>query len=125
MRSSAALARVGDRELWVGDDDLVFVGTAGGYLDGSALRRRSGTALERAGLRQLRFHDLRPTFGTRMIGKADIRRVQGWMGQSSIQRTMQYLHCAPPQRRRPAEQRLTPHLRVVLGLPSVCGLKLL
>ena len=92
---ASALARLGDRENWVGDDDLVFVGTAGGYLDGSALRRRYGAALERAGLRQLRFHDVRHTFGTRMIGKADIRRVQEWMGHSSIQTTMQYLHYAP------------------------------
>ena len=92
---AAALARLGDRENWVGDDDLVFVGNAGGYLDGSALRRRYGAALGRAGLRQLRFHDLRHTFGTRMIAKADIRRVQEWMGHSSIQTTMQYLHYAP------------------------------
>ena len=92
---ASALARLGDREHWVGDDDLVFVGTAGRYLDGSALRRRYGAALERAGLRQLRFHDLRHTFGTRMIGKTDIRRVQEWMGHSSIQTTMQYLHYAP------------------------------
>ena len=35
-----ALARLGQRENWVGDDDLVFAGEAGGYLDGSALRRR-------------------------------------------------------------------------------------
>ena len=34
-------------------------------------------------------------FGTRMIGKADIRRVQEWMGHASIQTTMQYLHYAP------------------------------
>ena len=92
---AAALARLGDRENWVGDDDLVFVGNAGGFLDGSALRRRYGAALGRAGLRQLRFHDLRHTFGTRMIAKADIRRVQEWMGHSSIQTTMQYLHYAP------------------------------
>ena len=34
-------------------------------------------ALEVAGLRSLRFHDLRHTFGTRMISKADTRRVPG------------------------------------------------
>ena len=90
-----ALARLADREKRVGEDDLVFVGVAGGYLDGSALRRRYGAALERAGLRQLRFHDLRHTFGTRMIAKADIRRVQEWMGHADIQTTMQYLHYAP------------------------------
>ncbi len=92
---SEALARLGQREHWIGDDDLVFVGEAGGYLDGSALRRRYGVALERAGLRALRLHDLRHTFGTRMIAKADIRRVQEWMGHADVQTTMRYLHYAP------------------------------
>ncbi len=90
-----ALARLGQREHWTGDDDLVFCGEAGGYLDGSALRRRYAAALVRAGLRPLRFHDLRHTFGTRMIAKAGIRRVQEWMGHADIQTTMRYLHYAP------------------------------
>jgi integrase len=76
-------------------DDLVFAGVAGGPLDGSALRRRYGVALTQAGLRRLRFHDLRHTFGTRMIAKADIRRVQEWMGHADIQTTMKYLHYEP------------------------------
>jgi integrase len=92
---ATALAGIGQRKDWVGDDDLVFVGTAGGYLDGSALRRRYKAALAAAGLRPLRFHDLRHTFGTRMIGKADIRRVQEWMGHADVQTTMRYLHYAP------------------------------
>lgn len=83
---AAALARLGDRENWVGDDDLVFVGVAGGYLDGSALRRRHGSGWS----------------------EADIRRVQEWMGHSSIQTTMQYLHYAP----RSADAQL-----VAVGLP--------
>jgi integrase len=90
-----ALARLGQRPHWTSDDDLVFPGEAGGYLDGSALRRRYASALGRAGLRQLRFHDLRHTFGTRMIAKADIRRVQEWMGHADVQTTMRYLHYAP------------------------------
>jgi integrase len=49
----------------------------------------------RANLRPLRFHDLRHTFGTRMIAKADVRRVQEWMGHADIQTTMKYLHYAP------------------------------
>jgi integrase len=99
---AAALARLGDRAHWVGEDDLVFAGETGGYLDGSALRRRYKLALAAAGLRQLRFHDLRHTFGTRMIAKADIRRVQEWMGHADIQTTMRYLHYAP----RPEDARL-------------------
>ena len=92
---ATALAQLGRRQDWAGDDDLVFAGEAGGYLDGSALRRRYKEALSRAGLRALRFHDLRHTFGTRMIAKADIRRVQEWMGHAEIQTTMRYLHYAP------------------------------
>ena len=90
-----ALAKLGQRGDFTNDDDLVFVGQWGGYLDGSALRRRYDTALKHAGLRKLRLHDLRHTFGTRMIGKADIRRVQEWMGHADIQTTMRYLHYAP------------------------------
>ncbi len=30
-----------------------------------------------------------------MIGKAEIRRVQEWMGHADIQTTMRYLHYSP------------------------------
>jgi integrase len=92
---ASALAKLWKRVNWVGDDDLVFPGETGDYLDGSALRRRYKSALVAAGLRPLRFHDLRHTFGTRMIAKADIRRVQEWMGHADIQTTMRYLHYSP------------------------------
>lgn len=73
----------------------MFPGRSGSFLDGRALRRRYQEALDRAGLRRLRFHDLRHTFGTRVIGVADIRRVQEWMGHADIKTTMRYLHYAP------------------------------
>jgi integrase len=92
---ASTLAQLGRREHWIGEDDLVFASELGTYLDGSALRRRYKAALDRAALRPLRFHDLRHTFGTRMIAKADIRRVQEWMGHADIQTTMRYLHYAP------------------------------
>jgi integrase len=92
---ASALAGLGQRQDWIGEDDLVFPGETGGYLDGSALRRRYKAALTSAALRPLRFHDLRHTFGTRMIAKADIRRVQEWMGHADIQTTMRYLHYTP------------------------------
>src|SRR4051794_30175002 len=90
-----ALARLGQRERFVGPDDLAFVGQVGGHLDASALLRRYRAALRGAGLRPLRFHDLRHTFGTRVIGEVDIRRVQEWMGHAGVQTTMRYLHYAP------------------------------
>ncbi len=92
---ATALAQLGRREHWTSDDDLVFAGDGGDHLDASALRRRYKSALIAAGLRPLRFHDLRHTFGTRMTATADIRRVQEWMGHADIQTTMRYLHFAP------------------------------
>jgi integrase len=92
---AAALTKLRERPNWTGDDDLVFAGRSGGYLDGRSLRRRYQAALDEARLRRLRFHDLRHTFGTRVIGVADIRRVQEWMGHADIKTTMRYLHYAP------------------------------
>jgi integrase len=83
------------RPLFTGEDHVVFVGVHGGYLDGDALSSRYRATIKRAKLRPLRFHDLRHTFGTRMIAKADVRRVQEWMGHADIQTTMKYLHYAP------------------------------
>jgi integrase len=92
---ASTLARLGDREANTGDDDLVFPGSAGGYLDGSALYRRYKLALRRAGLRDLRFHDLRHTFGTQVIATASILKVKEWMGHADVDTTMRYLHFAP------------------------------
>ena len=49
---ATALARLAERDEFVSDDDLVFPGGLGSYLDGSALRRRYVDALEAAGLRR-------------------------------------------------------------------------
>ena len=90
---ASALARLGQRERFIGDDDFVFAGEAGP----AARRRRAQQPISRRARRglgydRLRFHDLRHTFGTRMIREADIRRVQEWMGHADIQTTMKYLH---------------------------------
>src|SRR5205085_3198809 len=87
-----ALARLSQRERFTGEDDFVFAGGSGLPINGDALSSRYEKALEAAGLRRLRFHDLRHTFGTRMIREVDIRRVQEWMGHADIQTTMKYLH---------------------------------
>ncbi len=89
---ATVLARLGQRTQFTGADDFVFAAESGLPINGDALSQRYEKALERAGLRRLRFHDLRHTFGTRMIREADIRRVQEWMGHAHIQTTMKYLH---------------------------------
>lgn len=87
-----ALGALKQRAGRVGAGDLVFPGHDGGHLDGSALRRRYAAARERAGLRPLRFHDLRHTFGSLAINYASIVQVQAWMGHADVHTTMRYLH---------------------------------
>jgi integrase len=89
------LARLGDRDRWTDPDDLVFSGEAGEPLDGSALRRRFKRARDAAGLRPLRFHDLRHTFGSVAIRTADPRELQEWMGHSDFSTTQIYMHYKP------------------------------
>lgn len=75
-----------------GPDELLFPGEDGGYLDGSALRRRYTKAQRTAGLRELRFHDLRHTFGSLAVGRASLVQLQAWMGHADVKTTMRYLH---------------------------------
>ena len=87
------LAKLGQREQLIDEDDLVFPGETGGHLDGSALRRRFAAAQERAGLRRIRFHDLRHTFGTLAVrGAESIVELQAWMGHAELRTTMRYTH---------------------------------
>jgi len=87
-----ALARLSERATGTGDDDLVFGEESGTWLNDDRLRRRCEAAMKAAGLRRLRFHDLRHTFGSLAITRADIVEVQAWMGHADIQTTMRYLH---------------------------------
>ena len=70
----------------------MFGNELGSYLDASALRDRYKAALDRAGLRRLRFHDLRHTFGTLAVKRAEIPAVQAWMGHAHVGTTMRYIH---------------------------------
>ena len=90
---ATALARLGQRERFTGDGDLVFAGAAGGHVDSKDVRAEYKAALGRAGLRNLRFHDLRHTFGTRAVEQAEsILELKEWMGHANVQTTMRYLH---------------------------------
>jgi integrase len=75
-----------------GPDELVFPGERREYLDASALRRRYDRAQRKVGLRSLRFHDLRHTFGSLAIDRASLVQVQAWMGHADVKTTMRYLH---------------------------------
>jgi integrase len=90
-----ALSRLRERELFTGEDDLVFVNTIGGVLDYDQLARRYRAAQKRAGLRPLRFHDLRHSFGTMAVRQFPITDVQTWMGHADIATTRKYIHYAP------------------------------
>jgi integrase len=90
---AARLARLAQGAGCVTGDDLVFPGELGLYLDGSALRRRFVAACGRAGLRPIRFHDLRHTFGTLAVrGAESIVELQNWLGHAEVRTTMRYTH---------------------------------
>ena len=60
------------------------------------LRARFYAALTRAGLKRIRFHDLRHTFGTVAAAAGrPITSIQAWMGHAHISTTMIYAHYAP------------------------------
>jgi integrase len=87
-----ALAQLKRRGHHTAKRDLVFVSREGTHVDGSALRRRYHATLDAAGLRRLRFHDFRHTFGSLAINVATIVQVQAWMGHADVKTTMRYLH---------------------------------
>jgi integrase len=74
------------------DDDLVFGHPhTGGPLDSSNVLVRFKDALRAAGIRAMRFHDLRHTFGTQMAAAGvPMRTLQEWMGHRDIKTTMIY-----------------------------------
>ncbi len=63
-QAAGALERLRERGDFTAPDELVFCNWLGRPLDESALRRRFMAARDAAGLRPLRFHDLRHTYGS-------------------------------------------------------------
>jgi integrase len=81
---------------FVGPDELVFCNAFGRTLDGSALRRRYKRAQAAAGLRPLRWHDLRHTYGSLLAASGvDLVTIQAVMGHSALATTGRYLHARP------------------------------
>ena len=86
------LSRRGD---FTDEDDLVFGNEAGDFMDESALRRRFKDALKAAGIKPLRFHDLRHSFGTLAVQAFPLSDVRAYMGHADISTTMVYVHHVP------------------------------
>jgi integrase len=82
-----------------------------------SVRTTFETAIRRAGIGKLRFHDLRHTFATRLVAAGvDIVTVKEIMGHRDISMTMRYAHAAP-ERSLDAVRRLE-HYKSI----TICGL---
>lgn len=96
-RVAIALSDLRESSLYARDEDLVFAHPETGRpLDRSKLIRRFKAAIQTAGVRQITFHELRHTFGTRVAASGvPLRRLQYWMGHADIKTTQIYAHYQP------------------------------
>lgn len=86
-----------------GNSDYVFTNpeTGNPYCD---IKRAFSGACRRSGIEDLRFHDLRHTFATRLVKRGiDLVIVKELMGHSSIVTTQRYLHSQAKEKLRAVE----------------------
>ena len=97
QRVAAQLRALHGNSSFTADTDLVFCHPdTGGPYDASKMRKRFKDAVVAAGIRPIRFHDLRHTFGTRMAAAgAPLRTIQEWMGHRDYKTTEIYADYAP------------------------------
>jgi integrase len=88
------------RTVYCGEDELVFAHPQTGHpLDRSKVTKRFKAACQTAGVRPVRFHDLRHTFGTRLAATGQpIRSIQEFLGHADAKTTQIYTHYAPSER---------------------------
>jgi integrase len=92
-RAAEALERLRGRDDFTAREELVFCNWRGRALDPSALVARFKRARDAAGLRPLRFHDLRHTYGSLLAtGGVPVTEIQAAMGHADLQTTARYLH---------------------------------
>ena len=101
-RLAGELQRHYERSPFRADEDLVFTHPGsrkpGTPLDGSRVLKRFKSALARAGVHDVRFHDLRHTFGTRMAAAGvPMRTLQEWLGHRDFATTLVYADYTPSE----------------------------
>jgi integrase len=96
-RLARELDRWSTRTPYAAEDDLVFAHPRKGTpLDGSKVTKRFKAACLEAGVRPVRFHDLRHTFATRLAASGvPIRTIQEFLGHADSKMTQIYAHYAP------------------------------
>lgn len=96
-RLARELDRWSRRTLYGAEDDLVFAHPQSGRpLDRTKLTRRFKAACADAGVRPVRFHDLRHTFATRLAASGQpMRTIQEFLGHADSKTTQIYAHYAP------------------------------
>jgi len=68
------------------------------------VRKRFANAIQKAEIKGLRFHDLRHTFASRLVGeRVDIVRVKELLGHSSVRITERYTHSSQEEKRKAVE----------------------
>ena len=97
-----------------------FANTKGGPLDGHNLvRRQFKPALRRAGLPQIRFHDLRHLFASLLIAQGEHPKlISEQLGHASVQITLDRYGHLMPQSYDHAGERLEAAL---FGTPTLAG----
>jgi integrase len=90
--------------LWV-DRNLVFAGATGGHLHPDQLNRELRALLAAAGLPTIRFHDLRHTAASLLLGRdVNPKKVSEMLGHSTVAITLDtYSHVSPTMHREAAQ----------------------
>jgi integrase len=99
-RLARELDRWSRRTEYRGDDELVFAHPQTGHpLDRTKVTKRFQAACADAGVRPVKFHDLRHTFATRLAAHGEpLRTIQEFLGHADSKTTQIYAHYAPSAR---------------------------